>query len=121
MQRGVFYRLRFWIVSALIGCTRFAVSCSLAAAVVAFIVVFGSQVFVFAREGDWRSVSAERLLQIFAVDVPEGSLAAATPAVLILLGAAVLLFPVRRALRGVGPPPPGQGPSGRRAGVSRHR
>jgi len=101
MQRGVFYRLRFWIVSALIGCTRFAVSCALAAVVVAFIVVFGSQVFVFARDGDWRSVSAERLLQIFAVDVPEGSLAAATPAVLILLGAAVLLFAVRRALRAV--------------------
>ena len=76
-------------------------SCALAAVVVAFIVVFGSQVFVFARDGDWRSVSAERLLQIFALDVPEGPLAAATPAALVLLGAAVLLFAVRRALRAV--------------------
>jgi hypothetical protein len=100
-QRGAFYRLRFWVLSALIGCTRFAVSCALAVAVVGFAIVFGSQIFVLLRDGDWRSVSAERILQIFGLDIPDGSLAASTPAALVLFAAAVLLFVVRKALRAV--------------------
>jgi hypothetical protein len=97
--RGAFYRFRFWIFSALIGCMRFAVSCALAVALIVFAIVLGSQIFVFARDGDWRPVSAERLLQIFDVDVPGGALAAATPAALVLFAAAALLFIVRKILR----------------------
>ena len=99
--RGVFYRFCFWTVSELIGCTRFAVSCALTVAVVAFAIVLGSQTFVLARDGDWRPVSAERLLQIFDVEVPGGSLAATVPAAVVLFAAAALLFAVRQGLRAI--------------------
>jgi len=100
-RRGAFYRLGFWIVSALIGCTRFAVSGALAIAIMAFVIVLGSQIFVFARDGDWRPVTAERLLQLFDIDVPDGSLAASIPGAAVLFAAAALLFAARRGLRAI--------------------
>src|SRR5262249_57585463 len=58
-RRGAFYRLGFWIVSALIGCTRFAVSGALAIAIMAFVIVLGSQIFLFAPHSAWRPLTPE--------------------------------------------------------------
>jgi hypothetical protein len=96
--RGWFSRVCFWIWSEIIAGVRFAVSCALAAAVFALLLVLAADAFVLQRDGAWTWMSVRKLLQLGDLTTPFDMLAS-LPAELALLVAAGFLFVARRWLR----------------------